>query len=184
MKSLTKIGAILLFISFIISIPAIAEDLSEFSEIHSDVLEDYSTYAFKFTYLGAQKKIIPTNGGHGTERTFNIEDFKPYHREDSYRYDNDDIFVVSVITLSNQEFKAFVDAIGNHPELQSTADEQNFNASLMIIRDFDTETKCWEHIATRSETITLFNLLYNSVDPERQDIREIIRKCKGHMGGE
>jgi hypothetical protein len=148
------------------------------------VLEDYSTYAFKFTYLGLQSKIIPTNGGHGTDRTFNVDDFKPFQRDDFYRYDNDDIFVASVICLSNQEFKAFVDAIGNHPELQSTADEEYYNASLMIIRDFGANTLCWEHIATRNETVTLFNLLYDSIDPSREDVREEIKSCRGHMGGQ
>ena len=169
---------------FIAPMMVMAEELAEFSEIHSSELEDYSTYAFKFTYLGSQKKIIPTNGGHGTERTFNVDDFKPYQREDLYRYGNDDIFVASVIGLSNEEFKAFVDAIGNYPELQSIADMEYPNASLMIIRDFEADTRCWEHLSTRSETVTLFNLLYNSIDPARRDVRDTIRQCRGHMGGE
>ena len=158
------------------------QELSEFSEIHSSDLEDYSTYAFKFTYLGSQEKIIPTNGGHGTNRMFDVEDFKPFQRS-THNYGNDDIFVASVISLSNEEFKAFVDAIGNYPELQSIADMEYPNASLMIIRDFGIDARCWEHLATRSETVTLFNLLYNSIDPSRQEVREIIRQCRGHMGG-
>ena len=145
--------------------------LSEFSEIHSDVETDYATYAFKFTNMGAQLKIIPTNGGHGTERTFNPDDFKPFQRS-THNYGNDDVFVGSVISLCNQEFKAFVDAIGNHPELQSIEDINDPNASLMIIRDFEPNAACWEHLATEAETRTLFDLLYNSIDPVRQDVRE------------
>jgi hypothetical protein len=113
-----------------------------------------------------------------------VDDFKPFQRGDSYRYSNDDIFVASVISLSNQEFKAFVDAIGIFSELQSIADIEYPNASLMIIRDFGDDTLCWEHPATRSETVTLFNLLYDSIDPSREDVREEIKSCRGHMGGE
>lgn len=183
MKGLLKIGVIFPILFFFITTTlCIAGELSEFSEIHSSVLEDYSTYAFKFTNLSAQLKIIPTNGGHGTERTFNVDDFKPFQRS-THNYGNDDVFVGSVISLSNQEFKAFVDAIGNHSELQGIEDITDPNASIMIIRDFTPAALCWEHLATRGETVTLFNLLYNSVDPSRQEVLEEIIRCRGYMEG-
>jgi hypothetical protein len=53
----------------------------------------------------------------------------------------------------------------------------------MIIRDYDDNTICWEHLSTRSETVTLFILLYDSINPSRQDVLEEVRKCRGHMGG-
>ncbi|MBN1905172.1 MAG: hypothetical protein JW927_08760 [Deltaproteobacteria bacterium] len=133
--------------------------------------------------MGSQLKIIPTNGGHGNGRAFSVNDFKPFQRS-NYDYGNDDAFVGSVIRLSNQEFKTFVDAIGNHPELQSIENIIDPDASLMIIRGFGANAICWEHLATRSETVTLFNLLYNSIDPSRQEVLEKIRRCRGHMGGE
>jgi hypothetical protein len=61
----------------------------------------------------------------------------------THDYGNDDLAVGSVISLSNQEFKAFVDAIGGHPELQGTQDMTDPNASLMIIGGSGSETKCW-----------------------------------------
>jgi hypothetical protein len=162
--------------------PAFAQQqaLSEFSEIHSGVEDDYATYAFKFTYLGSQKKIVPTNGGHGSGRTFNVNDFKPFERS-THNYGNDDLAVGSVISLSNNEFKAFVDGIGTHPELQGTHDVTDPNASLMIIGGSGSETKYWEHLASRVETKTLFNLLYNSIDPARSDVREEVKRCRMHM---
>jgi hypothetical protein len=88
MNQLSKICLFFMVSLFVTTFSAIADDLSEFSAIHSSVLEDYSTYAFKFTYMGSQFKIIPTNGGHGSDRTFNVDDFKPYQRA-NYRYKND-----------------------------------------------------------------------------------------------
>ncbi|MGI6657327.1 MAG: hypothetical protein ACOX5Z_11035 [Desulfobulbus sp.] len=183
MKELSTIVIISSLFFFILNIQAVAGEISQFSEIHSSELEDYSTYAFKFTNLSAQLKIIPTNGGHGSERTFNVDDFKLFQRN-SHDYGNDDIFVGSVISLSSQEFKDFVDAIGNHPELQSIEDISDPNASLMIIREFAPNAICWEHLATEAKTRKFFDLLYNSIDPARQDIRDEIKRCKLHMGGQ
>lgn len=129
------------------SVSAQQQELSSFADIHSGVESDYATYAFKFTYLGAKKKIVPTNGGHGSNRIFNVSDFKPFERS-THSHGNDDLAVGSVITLSNHEFKAFVDGIGTHPALQGTQDVTDPNASLMIIGGSGSRTKCWEHLAT------------------------------------
>ena len=164
-----------------IAAPVMAGDISEIWEIYSEVPEDYSDYAFKFTYLGSQLSIVPTAGGHGFNRVFDVDDFKPYHRD--YHYKNDDIYVNAVIPLSNQEFKDFVDAIAGNENLLDTKDVDDPNTSFMIIRDYGSETRCWEHLAIRSETKQLYDLLIDSLDQARGKEIELLKKCKRHMGG-
>ena len=175
------IFVILLVVFTLSASQTMADEISEFWEIHSSVLEDYSDYAFKFTHVGSQLKIIPTLGGHGLNRVFDVDDFKPFHR--NYHYSNDDVFVNAVIPLSNQEFKDFVDGIGANQHLQSTEAISGPSTSFMIIRDYGSITKCWEHLSTLTETRELFNILLNSIDQTRKDVIEILIRSRQHMCG-
>ena len=182
MKFFSKLVISILLIAFGFSmVEARGGEISKFAEIHSGVLEDYSTYAYKFTYMGLQLVMVPTNGGYGPGREFDIADFTPFRRK-SCDYGND-ILVLSVISLSNQEFKNFVGLIAGFPGLKSIEDVVEPVSSLMIIRNFDEDAKCWEHLSNNEETRLLFDLLYASVDPSREDVLKSIKSCKMNMCG-
>ena len=172
----------LLITSILLPIEITAEELSKFSAIHSSVLEDYNTYAYKFTHLGTQTRIIPTIGGNGLGRDFDIADFTPFRRR-SHDYGNDDFGAISVLSLSNKEFKNFVDAIARHPELHGIDDMTDPDQSLMIIRDFGESTMYWEHLSTYEETGRFFDFLYESIDQSRKEALAIIKSCRGSMVG-
>lgn len=152
--------------------------LDPFSEIHSGVLGDYATYQLKFTYLGFQKKDVGSLGGVGTGRAFDAPSFIPFER--AFDYSNDD-FTGDTLLLSAVEFKAFVDSIAGRPALQDTALVAEPNASLMILRDSGPLTRCWEHLATRAETDTLFQLLHDSVADSL--VREKVHSYRRQMAG-
>jgi len=142
------------------AIPA-STPLSPFSDIHSGTLSDYDTYQIKFTYLGAQKKIVPSLAGVGPGRAYDATAFVTYER-DVLDYGND-AFTPDTLHLGAAQLKGFVDAIALQPPLTDNSLVADPNASLMILRDSGPATKCWEHLATQAETDELFQLLRDQV---------------------
>ena len=77
-------------------------------------------------------------------------------------YGNDGV-TGDTLLLAEMELMGFVNAIAAFPALTDTSFVAEPNASIMILRDFGPLEVCWEHLATRGETDTLFQLLRNQV---------------------
>lgn len=152
--------------------------LASFSEVHSTNPDDYGTYQLKFTYLGPQLKMVPTAGGVGIARAYEDSVFNAYERGLNY---GNDIFTPDTLLVQPVEFQAFVDSIATVSGLQDTAFVPEPNASLMILRDSGPTEKCWEHLATRQETETLFQFLHDSLSDPAQ--REIVDRHRRMMAG-
>lgn len=146
--------------------PAVSADvlatlpLAPFAAIHSPNPADYATYQLKFTYLGDQKKMVPSMAGVGVGRVFDAAGFVLYERDLDY---GNDSFTGDTLVVPALEFKAFVDAIAAYPVLTDTSFVPEPNASLMILRDSGPLMLCWEHLATRGETDLLFQLLRDQI---------------------
>jgi hypothetical protein len=134
--------------------------LSPFPAIHSPSLPDYMLYQVKFTYLGDQKKVVSSLAAVGTGRPYDGNAFVPYER--GFDYGNDE-FTGDTLLLGPVELMGFVNAIAAFPALTDTGLVAEPNVSLMILRDFDPQEVCWEHLATRGETDTLFQLLRDQI---------------------
>lgn len=134
--------------------------LSPFPAIHSPNPPDYDFYQVKLTYLGPQKKDVPSLAVVGPARVYDLGAFVPYER--GFDYGNDQ-FTGDTLLLTGPEIMNFVFAIATVPALTDTALVAEPNMSLMILRDFGPAEVCWEHLATRGETDTLFQMLRNQV---------------------
>jgi hypothetical protein len=134
--------------------------LSPFPAIHSPNLPDYALYQVKFTYLGDQKKSVSTLAAVGMGRMYDLAAFTPYER--GLDYGNDE-FTGDTLLLTEPELMGFVNAIAAFPALTDTSFVAEPNMSLMILRDLGPAEVCWEHLATRGETDTLFQLLRDQV---------------------
>ncbi len=134
--------------------------LSPFPAIHSPNPPDYDLYQVKFTYLGPQKKAVPSLAVVGMARVYDLSLFVPYER--GFDYGNDE-FTGDTLVMAGPELMNFVNAIATVPALTDTALIAEPNMSLMILRDFGPAEVCWEHLATRGETDTLFQMLRDHV---------------------
>jgi hypothetical protein len=137
-----------------------ARPISPFWEIHAPDPTEYATYQLKFTYLGDQKKAVPSLAVVGDGRAYDATAFTLFERDLDYRNDE---ATPDTLLLPHPEFKAFVDAIAAHPALTDTTFDPDPDVSLMILRDFGPQMRCWEHLATRAETDTLFQLLRDQI---------------------
>ena len=140
--------------------PTATMPLSPFPAIHSPNPPDYAFYQVKFTYLGPQKKSVPSLAAVGAGRVYDLAVFLPYER--GLDYGNDE-FTGDTLLLTPTEIMGFVTAIAAFPALTDTAFVTEPNMSLMILRDFGPQEVCWEHLASRGETDTLFQLLRDQI---------------------
>jgi len=136
------------------------KSLSPFPAIYSPNPPDYDVYQLKFTYLGPQKKDVPSLAVVGPARAYTENLFVPYER--GFDYGNDE-FTGDTLLMAGPELMNFVSAIATVPALTDTALIAEPNMSLMILRDFGPAEVCWEHLATRGETDTLFQKLRDQV---------------------
>ena len=155
-----------------------ASPLSPFWEIYSGNPTDYDLYQLRFTYLGSQKKMVPSLGGVGLARAYEDSAFTRFQRELDY---SNSMFTEDTLLVDGMAFMAFMDSIAAYPALQDTAFVAEPNASLMILRDFDPMTKCWEHLATRDETVQLFWFLHDSLPDTTQ--QKIVDRYRRQMTG-
>jgi hypothetical protein len=134
--------------------------LSPFPAIHSPNPPDYQMYQVKFTYLGDQAKNVSSLAAVGMGRPYDLNAFVPYERGLDYGNDG---FTGDTLLLTEMELMGFVNAIAAFPALTDTAFVAEPNMSLMILRDFGPLEVCWEHLASRGETDTLFQLLRDQI---------------------
>jgi hypothetical protein len=112
----TGLRILLCFVLFIVICAVSGSCAPKEAEMGFKVFQDFDleqlrTLQVKLTYVGAQKKPIPTVAFTSSFNTVDMEKFKPFRRS-GFHYGNDDLPNIWTFTCSPEELKGMIDAVG------------------------------------------------------------------------
>jgi len=135
------------------------------------VEEKWDEMQMKLTYVGPQRKVVPTIGI--SVKEFDIEKFKGYGTE-GIDYSNDDIFIAE-IKVTQEEMKKIVVSILSSDLLKEYLEEESPEEPMLSFMLYDArEGKVIELLLDKEKAKELASLIIDSLE-ESQEVADYLK---------
>src|SRR5580765_45337 len=142
-----------LAMSLLLSVPAVAQTYSPYSDFQAMSLGDLDSLQVKFSFVGSRKRVIPSVAFTTPARTLDLAHFTPFERP-GFAYEDDD--TEPEFTVSTVEMQALIDSVGSLASVTTGGVSDSAYVSFAMVNSIKGEVKGFEAIVDNPSGTELF----------------------------